>query len=803
MQLSIGKKLFLGFGGVIVAIVLSAIFTEIQMIQMRSSQQDVLTVRYPILLAGNELSNGMDQSLAAVRGYMILGGDDEAGKKFKDERSNAWAKIDSAVSYLDSIKLSMDSQSLSIIDQIKSILPTIRDNQQSIERIAHAPENQPALALLLKTAGPTGDKMLEHLTEIIDLEDEIEADDEREPLLKMLADSRGSFAISMGSLRAYLITGDLAFKDRFDSNWLINTDAYLAIDEEIDSLQEDQLALWQQYEALREILAPVTIQMFELRLSEKWNVANYMLETDIEPDIKKISVLLSDMSKRQSKAVSGEVKKLADILLRVQVVSLAATLFAIFAGAIIGLKISRNISGTMEILVKDAHDIAEGDLTTDHSDGKLRESNDEVGQLANKFSQMSHSLSDMIATVKSHGAQMRVAAFQVASLSEEILSAAEQEQNNSSEVSNATDKLLQASKSSLRLATEASTVVKSAQEQAEIGINAVNDTIDEMELSVNEVKQTVVGIEGLDEASQQIYNITDTIKQIADQTNLLALNAAIEAARAGEHGRGFAVVSDEVRNLAIKTSQATVEIGQLIELLKSRVDESIDSMSRAANHVYASQKKAAVSASAINSIGQSVALISDSSRDICSGADDQMVQLSLLQGKLTQLFETLKEDSSRAGAVSIIARVLYGVTENINTSLDKFTTLPSGGSHTKMLGDRRKEHRIEGCLRAEIYQEHGAYEGATRSFGGNTLSIEVSTPLQENAPLVLTLFLPHKSFDDYKQQIPITLNGTITRSDYIDSVYQYCVLIDPCEDENQALLNRAFGFFDSNSEQLE
>jgi hypothetical protein len=106
-------------------------------------------------------------------------------------------------------------------------------------------------------------------------------------------------------------------------------------------------------------------------------------------------------------------------------------------------------------------------------------------------------------------------------------------------------------------------------------------------------------------------------------------------------------------------------------------------------------------------------------------------------------------------------------------------------------------------LRAEIYQEQSAYEGATRSFVGNTLSIEVSTPLDQSAPLVLPLFLPHKSFDDYKQQIPITLNGTITRSDFVDSVYQYCVLIDPYEGENQTVLHRSFSFFDSDGEQLE
>jgi methyl-accepting chemotaxis protein len=153
------------------------------------------------------------------------------------------------------------------------------------------------------------------------LEDQIEADDDREPMLKVLADARGSFAISVGSLRAYLITGKEAFKDRFDENWIINSNAYLTIDEEIDSLNEEQLALWQQYETLREQFAVMSIKMFEDRLSEKWNIANHMLEHDIEPDIKKITALLTDMTQRQNKKVSVEVKSLGDILARVKIVS--------------------------------------------------------------------------------------------------------------------------------------------------------------------------------------------------------------------------------------------------------------------------------------------------------------------------------------------------------------------------------------------------------------------------------------------------------------------------------------------------
>lgn len=778
----------MGFGAVVLAVVASALFIGYQLNNMQDSQDEVLNVRYPVMLAGNRLIEGVEKSVAALRGYMILGGELEAAQKFKAQRKQAWLQVDEAVAFLNKAKASLNDDELSNMEQFKSLLPKIRSTQQAIEDIAQTPENQPALELLVNDAGPKAELMLEYITGIIELEGENEEEEGRKEVFKMFADTRGSFATAVGSLRAYLITGESRFKDQFDEKWLINTDAYLAIDEEIDMLNEDQQELWTKYEALREQFAPVSIEMFRLRDSEDWNIANHKLENEVEPLIQQLSSLLEQMAKQQNSKVDEEVSVLGKIITQVDLVLILATLFSIVIAASVAIPISRNLAASMGALVLDANDISKGDLSTDHSNEKLRSTQDEIGQLARSFWDMNHSLSDMVATVKRQGGQMRIAAFQVASLSEEILNTSAQEESNSGEVGDATEKLLNVSQRSLAVATETQEVVQAAQNHADVGINAVNATIAEMDRSVSEVKQTVVDIESLHEASQRIFAITDTIHQIAEQTNLLALNAAIEAARAGEHGRGFAVVADEVRNLAIKTSMATQEITELIAVLKGKVEASIESMSRAANHVYDSQSKAAETADAIDAIGKSVMGISQCSEDIRSGADDQMQQLALLKGKLEQLFDTLREDSSRAGAVSIIARVLYGVTENINISLDRFTTWPAA---PECIGAKP----IEGCLRAEIYQEQGAYEGATRNFKGDELGIDVSTALCDDSDVVLTIFLPHKNFDDYKAQVPITIEGHIVNSTFSDSVYHYKVRIDKSEQENLELLTKAFEFF--------
>lgn len=799
MQLSIGGKLWLGFGIVIGLMFLSTVLNYNSLSSMQMSQNQVVEVRYPIVTKGKDLINGINQSLAALRGYMILGAEADAAKKFVAERKASWQHINESMQFLQSLAGSMDNHGNQTINAIKQKLEALAQSQQAIENIAQTPENQPALELLIKDAGPKAGLMLQYLGEMIEIEGELDADEERKALLKQLADARGAFAISVGGLRAYLITGDSQFKDQFDNNWQLIEDAYLEIEDSNELLTEAQQALWQKYGQLHEQFAPISIRMFEARLSEKWNIANHMLENDVEPIVREVAALLEDMSKTQAQAVKQDVEALDSMLSLVFLVMVIVAIVVIFIGVSMATWIVNTITNAMKELLRHADEISNGDLAGDHAGDKLINAQDELGDLARNFNEMTNSLSGMISKVKSQGIQMRMASFQVASLSEEILSATLQEENRSTEVTEATAALLDASQRNLDLANDALNVVRDSEEQARIGIAAVDATIGEMESSVAEVKQTTTEIQALDEASQKIYAITDTIHQIADQTNLLALNAAIEAARAGEHGRGFAVVADEVRNLASKTSQATIEIADLITQLKQKVEHSIEAMNRAAGHVFASQEKAATTADAINSISRSVAQISTSNNEISDSANTQMNQLGLLQNKLSHLFETLREDGSRAGAVSIIARVVFSVTEKVNASLNRFTTLPYQRAELLQGEERRANARLEGCLRVEIAQGHCHYEGVAINIGKDSMGIALSTELDMNDEVTLTVFLPHKDFIEYKNQTPLLLHGKLVRESIKAQVHEYGIKI--CSDDVDDLrkLEDAFHFFETYS----
>ena len=193
-----------------------------------------------------------------------------------------------------------------------------------------------------------------------------------------------------------------------------------------------------------------------------------------------------------------------------------------------------------------------------------------------------------------------------------------------------------------RNATQAAEAASHADRAANQGRHIVQDTGATITELAGEIGRAVDVVQTLARDSENIDAILVTIRSIAEQTNLLALNAAIEAARAGEQGRGFAVVADEVRNLAQKTQQATGEIQQMIQQLQNGTRDVVQVM-ESQSRTQRSVEQADAAAEALQAITQAVSLINDMNNQIASAAEEQSAVAEDINRNVTNIGQVAQD----------------------------------------------------------------------------------------------------------------------------------------------------------------
>ncbi len=231
----------------------------------------------------------------------------------------------------------------------------------------------------------------------------------------------------------------------------------------------------------------------------------------------------------------------------------------------------------LRIAVEMLERLGAGDLTIKVPDA-VPGSRNEMHLMANSLGKAITSMRGTMDEVQRSSQQLMAAAAEMENASKEVLDRTQTQAAETASMAAAVEELTVSINHVADNAREASGVTHSAQEATRHGRETVEGTVSEMERIATEIRQSAGQIQSLGDRSKQISAIIDVIKDIADQTNLLALNAAIEAARAGEQGRGFAVVADEVRKLAERTTHSTQEISETIAMILRETDLAVSRM---------------------------------------------------------------------------------------------------------------------------------------------------------------------------------------------------------------------------------
>jgi methyl-accepting chemotaxis protein len=254
----------------------------------------------------------------------------------------------------------------------------------------------------------------------------------------------------------------------------------------------------------------------------------------------------------------------------------------------------------------------------------------------------------------------------------------DEQSNKSSQVATAATEM---SQTVIDIAKNASNIASSSVDTlkiAQIGEKIVCDTVNEVQVISNTVAESSQLIKTLGERSQQIFEIVDVIKDIADQTNLLALNAAIEAARAGEQGRGFAVVADEVRKLAEKTSKATAEVGEMIGAIQSETGRAVTAMAESQTRVEKGVALSSDAGSALRKILDSVQGLQSMVQHIASATEEMSTVSESISADIEVIASVSKETNTSAIEIETASNNLARLSADLQEVTRKFKTTGSG-----------------------------------------------------------------------------------------------------------------------------
>jgi len=351
-----------------------------------------------------------------------------------------------------------------------------------------------------------------------------------------------------------------------------------------------------------------------------------------------------------------------------RIVIIALLIVSLGIAAVVSLWIVNSITKRLNAAVETADRIAERDLTVQVTgiDGT------ETGKLMAAMGNMVQNLRDIVSQTSEISARIASSSTELHATSEQIASGAEQVACQTQTVATASEQMSATSNDIAQNCHAAARNSQQASSAAESGAQVVAQTVEVMNRIADRVNATSRTVESLGARSDQIGAIVGTIEDIADQTNLLALNAAIEAARAGEQGRGFAVVADEVRALAERTTKATREISEMIKAIQGETKGAVTAMEEGVREVKQGTEEAAKSGSALQEILNQINAVSMQVNQIATAAEEQTATISEITGNITQISDVVQRTAQGSQDSSVAAAQLASLSDDLSTLVTQF-----------------------------------------------------------------------------------------------------------------------------------
>jgi methyl-accepting chemotaxis protein len=381
-DMMIGKKIGLGYG-VITFILMGVVLVTIQQVKtMETITKRVVELRTPTAHASLMMLNGINHSLASLRGWIILG-----DPKFQTERALAWAEqIDPSLKQMHELASDWtDQENKTRLKAIEKEIDALKMSQQKIEDIARTPENYPAQKILFDQAEPLGKNIVAIVSKMIKLEMKNKMAIQNKRLIGVLANIETTISLSLERADEFLLSGKQEFKNESQENWKKNVEYMKTLQGNKKNLSGEQLRNFEKLQGGLNQLGPLMEDIIRIRSGEEWNWANHWVQTQAAPVAFRIKELLNDMNVIQEQLLENDIDEISNRTHFLIVLLVALFFAAALIIGVLGVSITRSISEPILNVSKLADELVHGNFR------KKRlpiQSTNELGTLSHSFNEL-------------------------------------------------------------------------------------------------------------------------------------------------------------------------------------------------------------------------------------------------------------------------------------------------------------------------------------------------------------------------------------------------------------------------------